>query len=61
MVTCSMVAAAKAVKIPRFPDVHTTVLFKTAPIRHDYDRNVYPFPEVQACHFVVTPITAPVA
>ncbi len=40
---CSMVAAAKAVKIPWFPDVHTTVLFKTAPIRHDYDRNVYPF------------------
>jgi hypothetical protein len=40
---CSMVAAAKAVNIPWFPDVHTTVLFKAAPIRHDYDRNVYPF------------------
>jgi hypothetical protein len=26
MVMCSMVAAAKTVKIPRFPDVHTTAL-----------------------------------
>ncbi len=38
----SLVAAAKAVKLPWFPDVHTTVLFKTAPIRHEYDRNGYP-------------------
>jgi len=42
MVMCSMVAAAKDVKIPWFPDAHTTVLFKTAPIRHDDDRNGYP-------------------
>ncbi len=39
----SMVAAAKTVKIPWFPDVHTTALFKTSPNRHEYDRNVYPF------------------
>jgi hypothetical protein len=43
MVMRSIVTAAKAVKMPWFPDVHTTVLFKTAPIRHEYDRNVYPF------------------
>jgi hypothetical protein len=43
MVMCSMVAAAKTVKRPWFPGVRTTVLFKTAPIRHEYDRNVYPF------------------
>ena len=43
MVMRSMVAAAKAVKIPWFPDVHTTGLFKTVPIRHEYDRHVYPF------------------